>query len=238
MRGRQVVGRVAIHYEPAVEWQAQRVQDFSEGLKALGIHHTVTSSRERTADVAILFGTTFWRRVEDEQPWLLVDRASIGDPEYVSLVWNGHGRRGDHCVPESVDEARWNALEVDLAPQQVPFRDTVICGQTEPYSPHWRTMDEWYSTIVGATHFRPHPAGGNPTILPVKRGWDANFHVLNSSVAVEAVIRGCPVKVHDEGSMAHGIRDREEWAHWLAWTQWSWNEIREGEPIRHLFERV
>lgn len=229
---------IAIHHEPAVEWQERRVQQFSDGLKAIGIDHVVTSSRERVSDVAILFGTTFWRRVEDDQPWLLVDRASIGDPDYVSLVWNGHGRRGDHCVPDSIDEARWKALGVEIKPQQAPFRDTVICGQTEPYSPHWNTMAEWYETVVDATHFRQHPSGGNPTALPTKRGWNANFHVLNSSVAVEAALRGCPLKVHDEGCMAHGIQDREAWAHWLAWTQWNWNEIESGYPIKHLFEAI
>lgn len=229
---------IAIHYEPNVPWQRERVQQFSRGLTALGLNHEITSSRARVSEHAILFGTTFWRGIEDNEPWLLVDRASIGDPDYVSLVWNGHGRRGNHCVPDGVDGARWDALGVELQPQVVPFRDTVICGQTEPYSPHFKSMSEWYDTIVGATHFRPHPAGDNPTQLPIKRGWDANFHVLNSSIAVEAAIRGLPLMVHDEGCMAHGIRDRQEWANWLAWTQWSWDEIESGDPIKHLFEDI
>ena len=229
---------IAIHYEPNVPWQKLRVQQFSSGLTALGLSHEITTSRARVSDHAILFGTTFWRRIEDGEPWLLVDRASVGDPEFVSLVWNGHGQRGNHCVPDVIDGSRWNDLGVDLHPQQIPFGDTVICGQTEPYSPHWNTMAEWYDTLIGATHFRPHPAGNNPTRLPVKRGWDANFHVLNSSIAVEAAIRGCPLVVHDEGCMAHGIKDREHWAHWLAWTQWNWHEIESGEPIKHLFEGI
>jgi len=229
---------IAIHYEPNVPWQSDRVKQFSSGLTALGLNHDITSSRSRTAEHAILFGTTFWRAIEDELPWLLVDRASIGDPDFVSLVWGGHGRRGNHCVPDKVSGDRWERLGVDLCPQMVPFRDTVICGQTEPYSPDWSSMSEWYDCIVGATHFRPHPTGSNPTALPTKRGWDANFHVLNSSVAVEAAIRGLPLMVHDEGCMAHGIRDRTEWAHWLAWTQWHWSEIEAGQPIKHLFESV
>ena len=229
---------IAIHCEPNIPWQALRVKQFSRGLTALGLNHEITTSRSRVAEHAILFGTTFFRGIEDDKPWLLVDRASIGDPKYVSLVWNGHGRRGNHCVPDGIDDKRWKALGVELQPPKVPFRDTVICGQTETYSPDWKTMAEWYDTIVGATHFRPHPTGDNPTGLPVKRGWDANFHVLNSSVAVEAAIRGCPLIVHDEGCMAHGIKDREEWAHWLAWTQWNWSEIESGYPIKHLFETL
>lgn len=227
---------IAIHHEPSIAWQRERVKQFSAGLNALGLDHEVTSSRTRIADRAILFGTTFFRAIEDDQPWLLVDRASIGDPDYVSLVWNGHGRRGDHRVPNVVDGARWNALGVELQPQAAPFSDVVICGQTETYSPHWVRIEDWYGSIVGATHFRPHPAGTNPTNLPIKHGWDANFHVLNSSIAVEAAIRGLPLVVHDEGCMAHGVRNREEWAHWLAWTQWNWNEIEAGKPIAHIFE--
>jgi hypothetical protein len=229
---------VAIHYNPAVKWQAQRVSNFADGLRNIGVTHKVTTQNYRVSDVAILFGTTYWRRIEDDQPWMLVDRASVGDPEYVSLVWNGHGRRGDHMVPANHNGSRWKDLGVELQPASPAFPDTVICGQTEPYSPDWKNMYSWYNSIVGATHFRPHPAAGNPTALPIKRGWDANFHVLNSSVGVEAAIRGCPLVVHDEGCMAHGIQDRQDWANWLAWTQWSWDEIRQGKPIQHLFEAI
>lgn len=228
---------VAIHFEPGIAWQAKRVGDFSEGLKSLGIDHVITSSRERVADVAILFGTTFWRKIEDDKPWMLVDRASVGDPYYVQLVWNGHGRRGDHMVPPWADEGRWEDLERELWPLTLGYSDVVLCGQTEPYSPHWDRMEDWYATVKEATHFRPHPQGNNPTELPVKKDWiDAKFHVLNSSVGVEAVIRGRPVEIHDEGCMAFGSEDRETWAHWLAWTQWRWDEIREG--IGHLFDHV
>ena len=234
---------VAIHFEPNIEWQGKRAPQFAKGLTALGLDPFLTCSRERVSDVAILLGTTCWRAVEDTMPWLLVDRASIGDPDYVSLVWNGHGRRGDHKVPptrisRTPRESRWEALGVELMPRVAPFDKTVICGQTEPYSPHFRTMPEWYDTIIGATHFRSHPVGDNPTGLPTYRGWEANFHVLNSSVAVDAMIRGLPLLVHDEGCMAHGVDDRQEWAHWLAWTQWRWDEIEDGEPIRHLFEEL
>lgn len=189
------------------------------------------------ADVSILFGTTFWRAIEgDGGDWLLVDRASVGDPDYVQLVWNGHGRRGDHRVPPWADESRWLALGVELWPQVYDYEKVVLCGQTEPYSPNWDRIEDWYATVTEATHFRPHPAGGNPTGLPEWRQWhSAKFHVLNSSVGVEAVIRGRHVEIHDEGSMAWGVEDREDWAHWLAWTQWHWDEIREGRPIEHLF---
>ena len=229
---------VAIHCNPKVEWQAKRADCFADGLTALGIDNYCTSSRSRVEDIAILFGTTFWRDIEADGEYLLVDRASIGDPEYVQLVWNGHGRRGDHMVPDGINATRWKALCVELEQPLPYYQDIVLCGQTETYSPKFAQIEDWYATVKDATHFRPHPAGNNPTGLPVKKDWCASFHVLNSSVGIEAVIRGCHVVIHDEGCMAFGITDREQWATWLAWTQWRWNEIRAGAPIKHLFEAI
>jgi hypothetical protein len=235
---------IAIHFEPSVAWQAKRAEYFAAGLKALGIDYSLTSSRERVADRAILFGTTFWRNIEQDGDWMLVDRASYGDPEYVQLVWNGHGRRGDHKVPEK--------RERRPAPEIQPWRAgerTVLCGQTETYSPHYASLDEWYSK-VDATHFRGHPAGDNPTGLPRASNWDdvGLAVTLNSSIAVDAVINGVLTVTMDEGAMAWDVtahnpnqpqyRDRRPWLEWLSWTQWSWDEIREGEPIKHLFEEI
>jgi hypothetical protein len=43
------------------------------------------------------------------------------------------------------------------------------------------------------------------------------------------MLKGIPVDVKDPTSMANKTLG------WLAWTQWSWDEIEQGEPIRHLF---
>jgi len=235
---------IAIHFEPGIAWQAKRVEYFATGLKALGIEFSLTSSRSRVADKAILFGTTFWKDIERDGDYLLVDRASYGDPEYVQLVWNGHGRRGDHKVPEK--------REPREAPDIQPWRAgdrVVLCGQTETYSPHYATLNDWYSK-VGATHFRSHPAGDNPTSLPEAKDWnDCGVLVtLNSSVAVDAIVNGILTVTMDEGAMAWDVtshtpriptyRDRRPWLEWLSWTQWSWDEIRDGHSIRHLFEEL
>lgn len=252
---------VAIHCNPSVEWQAKRAEYFSAGLKALGIEHTITPRRTRIADTSILFGTTFWRDIEADGDYLLVDRASYGDPEYVQLVWNGHGRRGDHKVPDKItkrdtpDIQPWQVPDKitkrdapDIQPWQVGDR-TVLCGQTETYSPHYAALKDWYAA-VDATHFRGHPAGENPTGLPRVSDWDdvGLAVTLNSSVAVDTVILGIPTVTMDEASMAWDVTghnpkithfcDRRPWLEWLSWTQWSWNEIRDGNPIRHLFEEL
>lgn len=190
----------------------------------------------------ILLGTTLWREIErDGGEFLLVDRCSFGDTDrFVSLVWNGHGRRGDHRVPENFDATRWEKHGVELQPWRVEGSKVLLCGQTETYSPHWSRLDDWYAEHGRqATHFRPHPAGANTTSLPTERSFEEvrEAITLNSSVGVQCVLAGIPTQVHDEGGMAWGVpphTDRLPWCHWLAWTQWSDDEIREGVPWAFL----
>ena len=135
-----------------------------------------------------------------------MDRASVGDPFYVSLVWDGHGRRGDHKVPGLGTRSSW-----------IEYKDwtsgnrRILCGQTETYSPHYATLDEWYAA-VDATHFRRHPAGTNPTALPGATDWaDCGLAItLNSSVGVDAVLAGVPTVTMDEGAMAWDVTSHEE----------------------------
>lgn len=241
------MGRVAVHGDDRIAWQGPAAARFVAGLKALGVDAYVTTSRTRETDAAVLLGTTLWRGIERDGDYLLVDRASYGDPDFVQLVWNGHGRRGDHCVPPDAN-GRWYG---ELHPWRTDGHRVVLCGQTEPYSPHYEIIEQWYEETCAATtvtHFRPHPVGGNPTGLPELSSWAMVGRVLtlNSSVAVESVMQGIPTVTMDEHAMAwqvtahnprHSVRpDRRPWLEWLAWTQWHWSEIEQGQPIRHLFE--
>jgi hypothetical protein len=90
----------------------------------------------------------------------------------------------------------------------------------------------------------------NPTGLPLAGDWtDCDVAItLNSSIAVDALMNGVLAVTMDEGAMAWDVtshsprfpsyRDRRPWLEWLAWTQWHHNEIRDGHPIRHLFEEL
>lgn len=232
--------KVTIHAEPQIPWQAWRAGVFRDGFEQIGVNVEVTSDRSRHDGIPVLLGTTLWRGIErDGGEFLLVDRCSFGDTEkFVSLVWNGHGRRGDHRVPDNYDASRWEKHGVELKPWQDGSRQ-ILCGQTESYSPHWPSLDNWYAA-QNATHFRRHPAGINPTRLPDAATFDdcGLAITLNSSVGVQCVMEGIPTQVHDEGSMAWDVRDGEcdrlPWCHWLAWTQWSDDEIREGTPWAYL----
>lgn len=223
--------KAVIHCEPQIAWQSRRAAFFAEGFRNAGIPCEVTSSRERREGFPVLLGTTCWKGIETTGEFLLVDRCSFGDTnKFVSLVWNGHGRRGDHRVPENFSADRWEQYGVPLKPWQTGSR-TVLCGQVDTWSPLFQRPEDWYATVK-ATHFRPHPAGYADAPYPIVRDFkDCGLAVtLNSSVGVQALLDGVPTVAMDEGSMAWGVTSqRIEWCHWLAWTQWSDDEIRKGE---------
>lgn len=229
---------VTIHAEPHIEWQRDGAARFVAGLKALGVPCEATSDRCRHDGFPVLLGTTCWRDLEHGE-YLLVDRCSFGDTNrQVSLVRDGHGRRGDHRVPLNPCASRWERHGVPVQPWQRGER-TVLCGQHQSWSPQWPVLADWYASVK-ATHFRRHPAGDNPTGLIETRDWNACglAVTLNSSVGVAAVLAGVPTQVHDFAGMAwpgfaYGS-DREPWLHWLAHTQWTWDEIAEGRPWAHI----
>ena len=237
--------KITLHYEPNIEWQQRRVEQFRAGLAALDIPVMLTTSSTRiNADPCVLFGTTFFTAIEAAPgDWMLVDRCSFGDgDEAVSLVWNGHGRRGDHKVPNDWDGSRWERYRMPCIGgivQDPGAKRIVLCGQEQSYSPDWPTLPVWYANWSSATHFRPHPTAGNPTGKPEYTGWDVSLAItLNSSVAIQYLLRGVPVVVDDAGGMAFDW-DRHgsllKFFEWLAWTQWTWDEIETGTPIAHLF---
>lgn len=106
--------------------------------------------------------------------------------------------------------------------------------------------------------FRPHPkapetqARGvgtlhNHTLADALGG--AEFVVAwNSNSAVDAVLAGVPAVVMDRGSMAWPVAghslcalppqpEREQWAHELAYAQWTHAEMASGEAWAHLKQR-
>ena len=245
-----------IHADPRIAWHLDVAPRAAAGLRRCGMDVAITRSRERLdGGLPILLGTTLWRAIESTGPFLLVDRCSYGDPgRFVSLVRDGHGRRGDHRTPQVRDGSRWERHAVAVQPWHADHGTRrILCGQTETYSPHHARPEDWYDHVGAAcTHFRPHPAAAGlarpcaATGLPVTRTWDDARAVvtLNSSVAVESVLAGIPTVTMDEAAMAWDVTGREpgdertpertEWLHWLAWTQWTHDEIEEGIPWPRL----
>lgn len=105
--------------------------------------------------------------------------------------------------------------------------------------------------------FRPHPLG-NIRPLPdceySTRPLSADLAnaravvCFNSNIGVDATIEGIPVFVGDVGSMVYGIanddisllgapllKDRQQWANDIAYTQWLPSEMSTGLAWKHLF---
>jgi hypothetical protein len=247
---------IVIHCEPRIEWQGAFADKMQRGLANIGLKAEIRNTQFRCSDIAILLGTTRWRNIEnDGGRYLLVDRASFGDPYYVSLVWDGHGRRGDHKVPENPDPARWEQMELNNYAMVLPWRPgskVILAGQTETYSPNYPSLDAWYGEVHEyCSHFRPHPAAmvmDRPFGLRKCADLDdcKLLVTLNSSIGVAAVMNGIPTVTMDEAAMAWDVTshrpgeiitpERDDWLHWLAYTQWNHDEIEAGAPISHLFE--
>ena len=113
--------------------------------------------------------------------------------------------------------------------------------------------------------FRPHPLEKKRRYRDDKSGFGAeistNLHLENdlkncwcvfsgtSNAAIDAVINGIPVVCNDTLSMAYDVSshvfsenlempNRTQWAHDLAYSQWSLLEMRLGVCWKHLREKV
>ena len=240
---------VTIHWSRSIDWHGRAVSALMSGLGRLGIECAITDQRHRISeDPAILLGTTLFKGIEATAgDWLLVDRASIGDPDYVQLVWNGRGYLGNHKVPDTWNDTtrgelcdRARALNVELYPKRATGL-VLLCGEHEDT----HEIREFYGRVgSSAQAFRPHPHGlqhwdGVPTSMDLDNVLAA--HVWRSSIGVELVCKGVTVIPHSKGSMvwpmyqSPGMR-RETWLNWLSHTQWKWSEIADGHTIRHIFD--
>lgn len=235
-----------IHLHKGIPWHMPFANKLVEGFRAKGIDVKATSSFQRVGGMPILLGTTLWHSVEqDGGEYILVDRCHYGDTDsWVALAKNGRGYRAQW--PQQRDPSRWQKHGQPLLPWRKGGSKIILCGQVGAYSPDWDSEANWYRSVK-ATHFRPHPCGDNPTNLPIVADWkDCKCAVvLNSSIAVQTVMCGIPTVTMDKGSMTwpitgHALDDirtpeREPWVHWLAWCQWSHDEIREGIPWDYLW---
>jgi hypothetical protein len=228
---------VTIHHTPSIPWHVKRLPDFMEGLRKLDYTPNPTTRRERIDDnPAVLFGTSGFKAVEDAPgDWLLVDRASYGDPDFVTLGWNGRGSLGMYPDIDDGGE-RFRSHDIELEPMREDDGLVVVCGDADS-TPLPEPSDlDWY--------FRPHPATGyNPTKLPVLKTLDgvAVAIVGASSIAIECLRLGIHCWMTDKDNMAYSAHvwgDRVKFFHWLAWTQYTWDEIRNGDIGHVLWLRL
>ena len=114
-------------------------------------------------------------------------------------------------------------------------------GQDVVYRPHPLIRDGWCPSGATLSPGSRMSIGGLAKDLA-----GASFAVTyNSTSAVECVLAGVPTVACDAGSMAWDVTshcveeypikpDRTPWAHRLAWSQWAWDELANGDAVDAL----
>lgn len=226
------------------------------------VRHPIGTAPPCGVDFAVFWGTKTApipilreRRI----PFLVSENRYFGPRQLnASLGWNHLARRAIRPAPGNAPRPQpalrpWkhdNAGKVMIL-GQVP-RDAAVQGID---------IRQWESDAYDAarkawgrdTVYRPHPnrlknAGIAAPLAPIDKALiDENVWLAvsyNSCSGVDAVCAGVPTVTLDEGSMAwdvasHSIGerkmpDREAWAHWLSYTQWSQDEFSNGAALAHM----
>lgn len=195
---------------------------------------------------------------------LVMERGYVGDRfQWTSLGWNGLNGRADFRLPAQVDDQRWrDNFENLMKPWQMGGDRIVVMGQ-HPNDASVRRIKfvEWADSVIEKLRtmtdtpivFRPHPLAMRVRVKADTLHGDlasalvraAAVVTYNSNSGVDAVLAGVPTIAMDEGSMAwpvtthelmpeppHKVRD--DWAHRLAWCQWTLPEIESGLAWEHV----
>ena len=223
------------------------------------LHHPIGSVPPKGVDFAVFWGTkTAPIPVLRERrlPFLVSENRYFGPRQVAaSLGWNYLARRAIRSAPGTAPRPQprllpWkhdNAGKVMIlgqVPRDAAVRDINI-RQWESDAFH-EARRVWGRETV----YRPHPnclKNSGLTVPPIEAALaDENVWLAvsyNSCSGVDAVSAGVPTVTMDEGSMAwdvasHSIGerkmpDREAWAHWISYTQWTQEEFSNGAALSH-----
>jgi hypothetical protein len=186
-----------------------------------------------------------------------------GENHHYAAGFNGLNGRADF-KNKGMPGDRWQMLGTEIQPysngEKIILCGQVPWDASVEMHDHVRWLKHTAANIQKITDrkiiFRPHPKAPLPALPGCELSMrpltedlkDAHCVVTwNSNSAVEAAILGKPVFAFDEGSMAWEIAnktlldvdtpnypDRKQWAHNLAYSQWTLSEIGNGEAWRHL----
>ncbi len=181
-----------------------------------------------------------------------------GDDElcHYAAGFNGLNGRADFRNANSPDD-RIRKLGPTLSPWRTDGKHILLCGQV-PWDASvdhinfidWldKTKAKLATLTQRPVRFRPHPCISKPD-MSLDEDLEDCWAVVtfNSNAAVDSAIRGIPVFVDDDGSMAcevanrdlsniesPSIPERQQWLNDLAYSQWTPSELREGLAWKHL----
>ena len=238
---------IAIHATNAA-WHREYAPAYKKGLAKYGINATITKSTTRISDVAILFGPNFWKDIEkDGGQYLVANRKFVGFGKHVentnAISWNGFNGNGQFCV-DTVDESRLlKTFDIDINNMHPVVKGDkhLLCEQYDlGRCTKYNNVNQWYDEIKKSFSPLKVRAKKNPEKIG-HAAWEKQFcneikdvkeaHVLNSTVSVDLLYYGIPVKSWDKGDPCYvgTIENREKLFHYLAHCQWTKNEINNGD---------
>lgn len=263
---------IHVYANPTVKWQIRYANALRAGALRFGYRVEVRSRHNARLSVDVLnivLGPNYWHSVQQEcrersLNYLMVNRAFWGDPDYVSIGWNGFNGHADF-VTEHADGSRWERTKPrDVAEQRKvdAWGHAWVFGQVSAHTTAWASVQAWQRHAAAEldrewpgmrVEHRLHPAhGGNAQRLEdVVEHCDLAV-TLNTTAVVACVIAGVPVVAQDVGNIAWAYypeqvaranwqpsdAERQLFLHRLAWSQWALAEIPEGQWLAHLTQRL
>lgn len=248
---------VRIIASPGAPHQVRHAKAIQKGFARHGVVACIGHRPQEDDRTIVCWG---WRQGkvwhQQGRSVLVMERGYIGDRmgTWSSLAWNGLNGRGKvPPVPEDGGK-RFNDHHAGLMQEWNPTGDYVlIIGQVPGDAAlAGRDLQGWYAEQAAKdwrrpVYFRPHPLAHRRGPIrpvpgaPVKNGalpealagaaWVVTY---NSNTAVDSMLAGKPTHVDDEGSMAWNVTNREQWAHKLAWRQWTIDEMESGFALDHV----
>lgn len=233
--------------------QVEMASAMMAGFKRHGISVQRICPRSSGDDIVCVWG---WRTARKwlDRPVLVMELGYVGDriKAWRSLGWNGLNGRARFPTG---DGSRWQRYFADVM-RPWSYRDgyALLIGQIPgDASVDSININRWLTNTRRAleergyeVRLRPHPLVRSPKRSLADDLAKASVCVTyNSNTGVDAVLSGVPAVTMDEGAMAWPVTahsldddfirpDRTEWAHNLAWCQWTMDEIASGEAWEHV----
>lgn len=245
---------------PCAAHQLNHQQSLSAGLRKHGLQvaEVATEFQVKTHRVACWGWRVGKRLREAGHSVLVMERGYIGDRfAWTSLGWNGLNNRA--TVPSVPDDGggRFNANHAGCMKPLNPHGDYALLIGQVPGDASLQGLDlnPWYAQKAAVVaketglpvNFRPHPLARQRSQVSAVPGTQmlhgelsdalagaAVVLTYNSNTGVDGLLAGKRVSADDKGSMAFAVTDREQWAHRLAWRQWSIEEIATGYALDHV----
>ena len=168
---------------------------------------------------------------------LVVENALWGNG-FLGKKWLSISRRFHNTIQPFGGPERWDNLGVELPPFR-PSGETVILGQRGIGYPKFRTPTGWERGAQRryGGRIRNHP--GRNEGLPLEDDLVNCGRVVtwSSGAAIKALMLGIPVVSEMPGWIGeqdNTVPGRLEMFRRLAWSQWTLDEIADGEPFRRM----